>query len=65
MDKTETDSQKTNIVTKEEMWGKDKLGVYDEHIHTTMYKTGNKQGPTILHRKLYSRFCNNLYRKRT
>ena len=34
-------------------------------VHTTMYKTDNKQGPTVLHRKLYSRFCNNLYRKRT
>ena len=25
--------------------GKDKLGIWDEHIHTTIYKIDNQQGP--------------------
>ena len=27
-------------------WGRDKLGVWDKHIHTTIYKIDNQQGPT-------------------
>ena len=27
--------------------GRDKLGVWDEHIHTTRYKIDNQQGPTV------------------
>ena len=27
--------------------GKDKLGHWDQHIHTTVYKTGKQQRPTI------------------
>ena len=34
------------------------------HIHTTIYKIDKQQGPTVLHRKLYSIYYNNLYRKR-
>ena len=26
---------------------KDKLEVWDEHIHSTMYKIDNQQGPTV------------------
>ena len=26
--------------------GGDKLGVWDKHIHTTIYKIDNRQGPT-------------------
>ena len=40
--------------------GVDKLGVWDEQIHTTIYKIDNQQGPTVQHRELYSIFCNNL-----
>ena len=38
--KTETDSNfKTDMVTKVERWrGKDKLVVWDWHMHTTMFK---------------------------
>ena len=43
--------------------GRDKLGVWDSHIHTIIYKTDNQQQPTVQHRKLYSVFCNNLYGK--
>ena len=35
-------------------WGKDKLGVWDQHIYTTIYKTDTQQGPTVWHRELYS-----------
>ena len=27
--------------------GRDKLGVWDCHIHTTIYKIDNQQGPTV------------------
>ena len=37
-----------------------KLGVWDQHIHTTIYKTDKQQGPTVQHRDLYSKFYNNL-----
>ena len=44
--------------------GRDKSGAWDEHIHTTVYKIDNQQGPTVEHRELYSIFCNNLNGKR-
>ena len=44
--------------------GRDKLGDWDWHIHTTIYKIDNQQGPTVEHRELYSIFCNNLNGKR-
>ena len=40
--------------------GRDKLGVWDERMHTTVYKIDKQQGPTVQHRELYSVFCNNL-----
>ena len=48
--KTETDSQtwKTNLwLQKGKRGGRDKLGVWDQQIHTTIYKTDKKQGPTV------------------
>ena len=48
--KTETDSQtlKTNLwLPKGKGWGRDKLRVCDLHIHTTIYKIGKQQGPTV------------------
>ena len=33
--------QRENIV------GRDKSGAWDEHTHTTIYKIGNQQGPTV------------------
>ena len=32
---------------------RDKLGVWDENIHTTVYKIGKHQGPTVQHRDLH------------
>ena len=40
--------------------GRDKLGVQDLRIHTTISKTGKQQGPTVKHRELYSISCYNL-----
>ena len=50
--KTEIDpqTQKTNLWLPKGKGGgeKDKLGVWDEQIFTTIYKIDNQQGPTIL-----------------
>ena len=43
--------------------GRDKLGDWDQHIYTTIYKINNRQGLTVQHREIYSVLCNNLYGK--
>ena len=61
--KTEIDpqTQKTNLwLPKGKGEGRDKLGVWDEQIHTTLYKTDKQQGLPIQHRKLYSVSYNNV-----
>ena len=40
--------------------GRDKLGVWDLQIQTTIYKIDKQQGPTVQHRELYSVPRNNL-----
>ena len=54
--KAETESQtqeQTYASWKgKEAWG-DKLGVWDSHIHTTIYKIDKQQGPTVEHKELY------------
>ena len=40
--------------------GKDKLGVWDKHIHIAINKIDNQQGPTVYHRELYAIICNNV-----
>ena len=50
-----------NLFTKQKdsdikLW----LGVWDQKIQTTTYKTDKQQGPTVSHRELYSIFCNKL-----
>ena len=48
------------MVTKWEMgWGWDKLGVWHQQIHISIYKIGKQQGPTIQHRELHSISDNN------
>ena len=37
-----------------------KLGVWNENIHTLIYKTDKQQGPTAQHSKPHSIPCNNL-----
>ena len=39
---------------------KDKLGVRDQQIQTTIYKINKQQGPTVQHGELYSISCNKL-----
>ena len=45
--KTEVDSQtqKTTYGYQRE-WGREKLGVWNEHIHTTIYKIDKQKGTT-------------------
>ena len=48
--KTEIDIEDKLTVNKAdsgEMMGTDKLGVWDWHIHTTIYKIGKQQGFTV------------------
>ena len=54
-----TDIESKFMVTKEE-GGRNKLGVRDQHVHSTKYKIDNQQGPTVQHRELYPVSCNNL-----
>ena len=37
--------------------GRDKLGVWDQQIHTTIYEIDKQQEPTVQHRELYSISC--------
>ena len=39
-------------------------GSWDWHIHPTISKIDNHQGPTVQHRELYSILYSNLYGKR-
>ena len=41
---------------------RDKLGIWNEQIHITIFKIDKQPGPTIQHRELYSIPCNNLYK---
>ena len=41
-------------------WGKDSLGVWDQHIHIAVLKMENQQGPAVEHRELCSLFCGSL-----
>ena len=48
--KIETDSQtqKTNLwLPKGIVAGEDKLGIWDQQIHTTIYEIDKQQGPTV------------------
>ena len=48
------------LVTKGEMWERDKLRAQDKHTHTVLYKIDNQQEPTVYHRNLYPIFCKDL-----
>ena len=41
-----TDFKNKLMVMKGVKWGRDKLGVWDSHLHTSIYKTDKQQGPT-------------------
>ena len=44
--------------------GGERLGVWDWHVHTAIFKIDNQQGPAVQHRELCSILCNNLNGKR-
>ena len=35
------------LMVKGKKWGRNKLGVWDQHIYPTIYKIGKQQGPTV------------------
>ena len=40
--------------------GRDRLGIWNWHVHTDIFKIYNQQGPTVWHVELCLVFCNNL-----
>ena len=66
MYKTKIDSQaqKTNLWSPNRKWERDQLGIWDEQIHTTVYKIDKQQGPTGQLRELYSVSCDDMSWKR-
>ena len=46
------------VIKMERRCRKDKMGVWDQQINTTVYKIGKQQGPTLQHEELYSIYCN-------
>ena len=44
--------------------GRDRLGVWDWHEHTIIFKIDDQLGPTVQHKEFCSVFCNNLNGKR-
>ena len=55
---------KTNVWLPEGNRGRrDKPGVWDEHTHTTIYETDDRQGSAVWRWELYPVICNNLEEK--
>ena len=52
------------MVTNEERWGREGLGVWDWYMHTIIYGIDGPPGPAVLHRELYPILCDNLHGKR-
>ena len=40
--------------------GRVSQGVWDEHVHTDIYKIDNQQGPTVQHMEFFSMLCGSL-----
>ena len=51
--RTETDSEKELMSPG----GRDRLRVWDWHVHTAIFKVDNQQGPTVHHKDLCSICC--------
>ena len=49
----EIDIENKLMATKGERGGRDKLGVWDQQVQTTIYKIHKQQGPSVWHRELY------------
>ena len=41
---------KLTVIKEKGGWGSDKLGVWNQEIRTTVYKTDKQYGPAVLHR---------------
>ena len=44
--------------------GKDRLGIWNWHVHTAIFKIDNQKGPMVQHREHWSTLCNKLNGKR-
>ena len=55
----ETDIENKLMATKGKRGqGRDKLGVWDSQVQTTICKIHKQPGPSVWHRELYSISCN-------
>ena len=41
-------------------WGRDNYGVWDQHVHTAVFKMDNQQGLTVQHMELCSMLSGSL-----
>ena len=54
------------ILTEEQLFaegkdeGRDGWGVWDRHVHTTIFKVDDQQGPAVQHGELCSMLCGSL-----
>ena len=60
---TNLENEVIDGITWREVCGGDRLGVWDWHVHTVIFKIDNQQRPTVYHRELCLIFCNNLNEK--
>ena len=49
-----------NLILGERMKGRDNWGLWDQHVHTPIFKMDNQQGLTVSHMELCSMLCSNL-----
>ena len=40
--------------------GRDSQGVWDQHVHTALFRMDGQQGPTLQHRELCPMLCGSL-----
>ena len=59
----ETDTDKHGYQRGKWGWVRGKSGAWHKHLHPTIHKRDNQQGPTVWHRELYSIFCDKLDEK--
>ena len=50
---------KLTVIKEKRGWGSDKLGVWNQEIHTTVYKIDKQYGPTVQHRENYIQYLIN------
>ena len=47
-----------------QVWGRYRLGVWDWHMHTTVYGMDGQLEPAVWCKELYSILCDNLWGKK-